>query len=170
MVASAAAGRPARAAEPGAEKPLFAGVFEQMLSVFGIGASGITSRTGSLPRPAPGPKVLPEEVPVPPVRPAEFAETSGPDFSLAPSQARFASEAGSATVPQAGSVRVEPAQENSQPPPRPAEAAAQGSKATAARTLSKPWLPAILTGAQPILSPEFRAYAELGRRGVVGIR
>jgi hypothetical protein len=38
-----------------------------------------------------------------------------------------------------------------------------------ARTLSKPWLPAILTGAQPILSPEFRTFAELDRQGAVGI-
>jgi hypothetical protein len=37
MVASAAARKPPLAAQPGAEKPLLAGLMDKMLSVFGAG-------------------------------------------------------------------------------------------------------------------------------------
>lgn len=165
MVASAAAGKPPRAAEPGAETPLFAGMFDKMLSVFGAGEAALASRTATLPRPAPGPKVLPEEILLPPPRPAEFAETSSPDFSHAPGQAGVQTGAGPAQEPQAGSLRAEAAEatKTKLSPLRTAQVTPQGSNSAAARERSKPQLPAIITGAQPILLPRFCAYAELDR-------
>src|ERR1700737_1521072 len=49
MVASAAAGKPPPAAQPGAEKPLLAGLVDKMLSVFGAGGA---LRSSSLAWPA----------------------------------------------------------------------------------------------------------------------
>ena len=142
MVASAAVEKPPGAAEPSGEKPLFAGMFDKMSSVFGIGgAEGMASRTASLPRAVLGPNVLLAEIPIPPLRPTELAQTSGPDFSRAPGQADV-----------------------------PARVTAQGSEPAAAREQPKPRLLSIITGVQPILPPRFCAYAELDRQGAVGIK
>src|SRR6202011_5421266 len=51
MVASAAAGKPPPATQPGAEKPLLAGLVDKMLSVFGAGGpAGAMQRAGAPPR------------------------------------------------------------------------------------------------------------------------
>jgi hypothetical protein len=146
MIASAGAEMPPRSVEPGTEKPLFASAFDKMLSVFGIGeaASGSAARTVSLPRPAP--YVPLGEIPLPPTRPAEFAMVRGPE--------------GSQTQVQVGAEAAAEPPEPVSTPPRPVDAAVPASAFAAARQRSESHLPAIITGAQPILPPNFRAYAE----------
>jgi hypothetical protein len=173
--ASAAAEEPPRVAEASGEKQLFAGVFDEIFSVLGIGeaALGLPSRPASLPRPAPGPKVLLAEIPLPPQRPAEFAATGDPQFSQRPGESVGEIGAESAEEPQAGPLRAKPAQaqEAAPPPPRPAEAAAQGGGAAAAQERSKPQLPAIITGAQPIIPSRCLRLRGIGpvRRGQLNV-
>ncbi|HWX77995.1 MAG TPA: hypothetical protein VNY32_10975, partial [Candidatus Acidoferrales bacterium] len=68
MVASAAPEKPLRAVEPNAQMPLFAGMFDKMLSVFGVGeaAQSTPARSAASLHPAPEPRV--ELVPVPRTR------------------------------------------------------------------------------------------------------
>ncbi|HEX3496817.1 MAG TPA: hypothetical protein VHT02_06540 [Methylocella sp.] len=131
MVASAAAGKPPLAAQPGPEKPLLAGLMDKMLSVFGAGeAAGALQR-----RPAPGPapaRIPLAEAPLPPVRPAELAQPG----SVAATQAPADTPVQLAAAPFAGKLAAE-------------------------RRPTRPALPIIITGAQPILPPGFRAYAGL---------
>lgn len=161
MVASAATETPPRSAAPATEQPLFTGMFDKLLSVLGIGEAnpGMRSGTATAPRPVPVPKVL-AEVPVPPPRPAEFARASAPDFSLALGPADTGTGAGAADTPQAGPLRAEPSQD-ADTTPRSLEAPAKGSESATSRT--QPRLPPIMTGAQPVLPPNFHAYAELDR-------
>ncbi len=165
MVASEATEKPLRAAEPSTKKPLFAGMFDKMSSVFGIGevAPEMPSRAAFLPRSAPGPNVLLAEIPVPPQRPGEFGQTKGPDFSQPPGKASAETGGGSAEAQQTGPLHAKTAEAplTALQAPPPAEVSAPAR--AAARQRSKPHLPAIITGAQPILPPQFRAYAELDR-------
>jgi hypothetical protein len=82
MVASAAAGKPPLAAQPGAEKPLLAGLMDKMLSVFGAGgaAGAMHNRAAVSSRPAAKPALtefLLAEIPLPPARPVELTQTAG---------------------------------------------------------------------------------------------
>ena len=54
LVASAAAGKPPLAAQPGAEEPILAGLMDKMLSVFGVGkaAGAMHNRVAVSSRPA----------------------------------------------------------------------------------------------------------------------
>jgi hypothetical protein len=156
MVAPAGAEKPP-SGDPGAQKPLPAGMVDKMLSVFGLGeaAQGTRSRTASLTRPAPGSKREPVELPLPPPRPAEFAPGNGRDLVQAPPQ-QMLQAAWTLPEPQAGPLGIEPAQIHMTVPySQPGEAAAQGSIPTRARQRSKPAIPPIITGAQPILPPRF---------------
>src|ERR1700724_750447 len=89
MVASAAAGKPPLAAQPGAEKPLLAGLMDKMLSVFGAGKAAGRDRAAVSSRPAAKPglaEVLLAEIPVPPARPVELIQTAGAIAVQAPGQ------------------------------------------------------------------------------------
>ena len=79
MVAAAAAGKPLLAAQPGAEKPVLAGLMDKMLSVFGAGGA-IRNRAAVSSRPAAKPalaEILLAEIPLPPARPVELTQTAG---------------------------------------------------------------------------------------------
>ncbi|MGC2832932.1 MAG: hypothetical protein WA238_01680, partial [Methylocella sp.] len=78
MAASAAAGKPPLAAQPGAEKPLLAGLADKMLSVFGTGGAAAHDRAAVSPRPAAKParaEVLLADIPQPPARPVDLTQT-----------------------------------------------------------------------------------------------
>ena len=134
VVASAAAGKPPLAAQPGAEKPLLAGLIDKMLSVFGAGGAVGALQRGPAPTPAPA-RTLLAEAPLPPARPAEFA--------------------------QPGSVAATQAPAEAPPPRRATDTAPFADKLAAGRRPTRPALPKIITGAQPILPPGFSAYAGL---------
>lgn len=166
MVASAPSKASAPAAATGVQKPFLAGVFDGMLSVFGMSEVTPSAPARQLPaaHPVPGTALALrslEEIPLPPARPAEFTGTGNAGVAISPIPA--ASDAAAGTP--SGSALVEPlrAAGTPLPPPRPGEAAPDGGKLAKPREPSRPRLPAIITGAQPILPPGFRAYAELGR-------
>lgn len=161
MVASAVTETPPRGAVLATEQPLFTGMFDKLLSVLGVGEAnqGMRSGTASAARAAPGPKLL-ADIPVPPPRPVEFARAGAPDISLALGPADTGTGAGAADTPQTRPLGAEPSQA-ADTSPRAAEAQAQGSPLPAAR--AQPRLPPIMTGAQPVLPPNFRAFAELDR-------
>jgi len=145
MVASAAAGKPPVADQPGAEKPLLAGLMDKMLSVFGTGGAAGHDRAAVPSRPAAKPalaEVLPSEIPLPPPRPVERTPTAG------------AIAVQAATEP----ALAEAAQAVPLPARRPPEAAY-----SAVQRLARVALPKIITGAQPILPPGFSAYADMDR-------
>ncbi|MGH6794334.1 MAG: hypothetical protein ACREDH_03850 [Methylocella sp.] len=73
MVASAAAGNPPLAAQPGAEKPLLAHLMDKVLSVFGAGEAAGALQRGPALTPAPA-RILLAKAPLPPARPAELAQ------------------------------------------------------------------------------------------------
>ena len=160
VVASAAARKPPLAAQAGAEKPLLAGLMDKMLSVFGAGEAAGHDRAAVSSRPAAKPalaEVLLAEIPLPPARPVDLTETAG-------------AIAVQAAVQVPGRLVGEPA---SQPTAKPSLAeAAQAiplptrlpdAGASAAHRLARVALPKIITGAQPILPPGFRAYADMDR-------
>jgi hypothetical protein len=150
MVAAAAAGRPPLAAQPGAEKPLLAGLMDKMLSVFGAGVAAGHDRAAVSSRPAAKPasaEVL-AEIPLPPARPMELTQTGAIAGQAAPGQ-----PVGS---PAEQPALAEAAQAVPLPARRPPDAAL-----SAVQRLARVALPKIITGAQPILPPGFSAYAEI---------
>jgi hypothetical protein len=145
MVASAAAGKPPVAAQHGAEKPLLAGQIDKMLSVFGGGGAAGRDRAAVSSRPAAKPalaEVLPSEIPLPPARPVERAQTAGAIAVQAATEPSLAEAAQAVPLPAR----------------RPPEAAY-----SAVQRLARVALPKIITGAQPILPPGFSAYADMDR-------
>jgi hypothetical protein len=156
MVASAAAGKPPVAAQPGAEKPLLASLMDKMLSVFGAGGAGhdraaVSSRPAAKPALA---EVLLAEIPLPPARPVELTQTAGAIAVQAPGQ--LVGEA-------AGQPATEPAlAEAAQAVPLPARRPPDAAFSTVQR-LARVALPKTITGAQPILPPGFSAYADIDR-------
>ncbi|MGI8569199.1 MAG: hypothetical protein ACR2KT_09130 [Methylocella sp.] len=154
MVASAAAGKPPLAAQPGAEKPLLAGLMDKMLSVFGAGEAAGALQRGPAPTPAPA-RILLAEAPLPPARPAELAQPGSVAATKAPAETRG--------QPAAAPSRVEAARSGNAPPPplRATDAAPIAGKFAAEHRPTRPALPKIITGAQPILPPGFSAYAGL---------
>jgi hypothetical protein len=161
MVASPAAPPRTVAAEPGAQRPLLAGLMDKMLSVFGAGEATSMVR----PRPILPTRLAPEpdqakhsvaDIPLPPPRPAEFMQR--PTINVAV-QAPAESPAQAAGKPKP--ARPEAAGKPLPPLP-PADAAPSGVALAAARPITRRALPKIITGAQPILPPGFSAYAELG--------
>jgi hypothetical protein len=149
MVASASHGKSARAAAPDAQQPPFAGIFNEMLTVFGIGGANQNPslRAASSLRPSSPQKLQLAEIPLPPERPPEFGRQLNPQGT---SQAQASSGARSAAGPPAEAEKPEQAQ------PREYNVnPGHGAK--------KLRLPAIITGAQPILPPRFSAYAQLDR-------
>jgi hypothetical protein len=149
MVASAAAGKPPLAAQPGAEKPLLAGLMDKMLSVFGAGKAAGRDRAAVSSRPAAKPalaEVLLAEIPVPPARPVELTQAPGQLVGEAAGQ------------PATGPSLVEATRAVPLPARRPPDAAL-----SAAQRLARVALPKIITGAQRILPPGFSAYADMDR-------
>ncbi|MGH6868668.1 MAG: hypothetical protein ACREDA_07345 [Methylocella sp.] len=149
MVASAAAGKSPPAAQAGAEKPLFAGLMDKMLSVFGAG--GVAGAGSRRPAPTPAPaRILLAEAPLPPGRPVEFAQTGSVTAAQAPAE----TPGQPATEPAlAEAARAVPG-----PARRPPDAAL-----SAAHRLARVALAKIITGAQRIRPPGFSAYADMER-------
>ena len=149
MVASAAAGKPPLAAQPGAEKPLLAGLMDKMLSVFGAGGAAGHDRAAVSSRPAAKPalaEVLLAEIPLPPARPVGLIQTAGAIAVQAP-----------------GHPATEPAfAEAAQAIPLPARRLPDATL-SAVHRLARVALPKIITGAQRILPPGFSAYADMNR-------
>ncbi|MGH6800024.1 MAG: hypothetical protein ACRECZ_01180 [Methylocella sp.] len=153
MVASAAAGKPPLAARLGAEKPLLAGLMDKMLSILSVGEVAGALQRGSAPTSAPA-RILLAEVPLPPVRPAGLTPPDSVAATLAPAERPG--------KPAAAPSRVEAAHSEDAPPPRRAtDAAPFAGKLAAGHRPTRPALPKIITGAQPILRPGFSAYASL---------
>jgi hypothetical protein len=84
LVASAAAGKPPLAAQPGAEKPILAGLMDKLLSVFGAGkaAGAMHNRVAVSSQPA----AKLAEIPLPPARPVELTQTAGAIAAPVPGQ------------------------------------------------------------------------------------
>ncbi|HUZ91426.1 MAG TPA: hypothetical protein VMU78_05945, partial [Methylocella sp.] len=107
-------------------------------------------------------QILVADIPLPPQRPAELAQPSG-DAPQVPLQAPAQVAAGTAVgaVAEAGSEAaagpvLAPATEaTTLPPRRPANAAFFAMRRIA--------LPKLITGSQPILPPDFSAYADMDR-------
>lgn len=149
MAASAAAGKPPLAAEPGAEKPFLAGVMDKMLSVFSTGEVAKHDRAAASPQPAAKPvlaSVLLADIPLPSTRPVELMPAAGGIVVQSPGEP--ASEPTPAEAPQAVPL----------PAHRPLNVTYP-----AAHRLARVSLPKIITGAQPILPPDFSAYVDIGR-------
>jgi hypothetical protein len=161
MVASAAAGKPPLAAQPGAEKPLLAGLMDKMLSVFGAGGAAGHDRAAVSSRPAAKPalaEVLLAEIPLPPARPVELTQAAGAIAVQAAVQAP-----GQLVGEAAGQPATEPSlAEATQAVPLPARRP-PGAALSAGQRLARVALPKIITGAQPILPPGFSAYADMDR-------
>ncbi len=159
VVASAAARKPPLAAQAGAEKPLLAGLMDKMLSVFGAGEAAGHDRAAVSSRPAAKPalaEVLLAEIPLPPARPVDLTETAGAIAVQAAVQAPGRLVGEPASQPTAKPSLAEAAQ--TVPLPTRRDAAV-----SAAHRLAGVALPKIITGAQPILPPGFRAYADMDR-------
>jgi hypothetical protein len=149
MVASAAAGKPPLAAQPGAEKPLLAGLMDKMLSVFGAGKAAGGDRAAISSRPAAKPglaEVLLAEIPVPPARPVELTQTAGAIAIQAPGH-----PAAEPAFAEAGQAILLPTRR------------LPDATLSAVHRLARVALPKIITGAQRILPPGFSAYADMGR-------
>jgi hypothetical protein len=152
MAASAAAGKPPLGAQPGAEKPLLAGLMDKMLSVFGAGEAAGHDRAAVLPRPAAKPalaEVLLADIPLP-----EITKTAGAIAVQAPGQL-VGEPAGQ---PATESALAEATQAVPLPARRPSNAAS-----SAVHRLARVALPKIIAGAQRILPPGFSAYADMDR-------
>ncbi|MGH6837197.1 MAG: hypothetical protein ACREDT_00035 [Methylocella sp.] len=155
MVASAAAGKPPLAAEPRAEMPLLVRLMDKMLTVFAAGEAAGAMQRGAVPTPVPA-RILLAEAPLPPARPAELIHSDSLAVTQAPAE--------SPGQPAAASYRVEAAQSGDAPSPlRATEVPPLAGKLAAEDRLSRPVLPKIITGAQPILPPGFSAYAGFDR-------
>jgi hypothetical protein len=161
MVASAAAGKPPVAAQPGAEKPLLAGLMDKMLSVFGAGGAAGHDRAAVSSRPAAKPalaEVLLTEIPLPPPRPVERTQTDGAIAVEAAVQAPGRLVGEPADQPATEPSLAEATEAVPPPSRRPPDAAL-----SAVHRLARVALPKIITGAQPILPPSFSAYADMDR-------
>lgn len=170
MVASAAARKQPVAAPPQASPgtPVLASLMGKMLAVFGAGEAASAFRAAIAPphpaKPAQGP-VLVAKIPRPPPRPAELAQPVGA-VAEAPLQAsgQEAEGAGTAAAAAAGShaaseaALAETAETAPLPPSRRGNATL-----FAMRRLARIALPKLITGAQPILPPDFSAYADMDR-------
>jgi hypothetical protein len=157
MVALAAAGKPPLAAQPGAEKPLFAGLMDKMLSVFGAGEAAGHDRLAVSSRPAAKQalaEVLLTEIPLPPARPVELTQTAGAIAVQAPGR-QVGEPAGQPATEPALAEATQAVPSLARRPPDPALSAVQ--------RLARVALPKIITGAQPILPPGFSAYADMDR-------
>jgi len=145
LVASAAAGKPTLAAQPGAEEPILAGLMDKMLSVFGVGkaAGAMHNRVAVSSRPA---AKLAERPLLPPAWPVELTQTAGAIGVGMPGQL-----VGEPSLAEAAQAVPLPAR-------RPPDAAL-----FAVQRLARVALPKIITGAQPILPPGFSAYADIDR-------
>jgi hypothetical protein len=157
MVASATAGKPPLAAQPGAEKPLLAGLMDKMLAVFGAGAAAGHDRVAISSRPAAKPalaKVLLAEIPLPPARQVERTQRAGGIAVHAPVQP----DGEPAGQPTSEAAVAGAAQAVPLPARRPPDAALSG-----VHRLARVALPKIITGAQPILPPGFSAYVDIDR-------
>lgn len=161
MVASATA----RKSPPGAppqtnpDQPLFAGLMGKMLSVFGAGepASATASRAAIAQsrwaaKSAPSESQV-AEIPLPPPRPVELAEAPLQPTGEEKATATVEATAGAASQPAPLAKATDAA-----PPPKPANTALM-----AIRRLARTALPKLITGAQPILPPDFSSYAEMDR-------
>jgi hypothetical protein len=161
MVASSAAGKPPLAAQPGAERPLFAGLMDKMLSVFGTGEAARRDRAAVSSRAAAKPalaEVLLAEIPLPPARPVELTRTAGVIAVQAAVQAP-----GRLVGEPAGQPATEPSlAETAQAVPLPARRRPVAAYSGAHRQ-ARVALPKIITGAQPILPPGFSAYVDIDR-------
>jgi hypothetical protein len=170
LVASAASRKPTQAGQEqtGQAKPLLAGLMNKMLSIFGAGeAASTTPNRAAIAQSRPAPKrapgqILVADIPLPPQRPVELAQSSG-SAAQAPVQAPAQESAGTAVGAMAepeGHAAAEPAPALSAdgaplPPRRPAKA-----RLFAMRRIA---LPKLITGAQTILPSDFSAYADMDR-------
>jgi hypothetical protein len=171
MVASAAPRKPLPGGQPqaGPDKPILAGLMDKVLSVFGTGEAA-TAMPG---RPALSPQrplakqapaqVLVAEIPLPPPRPPELAQTADatapaplPALGQEAAGAVARAAAGAQTSGEAMLATVVVAAPL--PPSRPANAAL-----LAVRRLARFALPKLITGSQPILPPGFSAYSDMDR-------
>ena len=152
LVASAAAGKPPLAAQPGAEKPILAGLMDKLLSVFGAGkaAGAMHNRVAVSSQPA----AKLAEIPLPPARPVELTQTAGAIAAPVPGQLVGEAAGQPATEPSL----TEATHAVPLPAHRPPDAAL-----FAVQRLTRVALPKIITGAQPILPPGFSAYADIDR-------
>jgi hypothetical protein len=143
LVASAAAGKPPLAAQPGAEEPILAGLMDKMLSVFGVGkaAGAMHNRVAVSSRPA---AKLAERPLLPPARPVELTQTAGAIAVDVPGQLVGEAAGQPATEPSL----AEAAHAVPRPARRPPDAAL-----SAVQRLARIALPKTITGAQPILPP-----------------
>jgi hypothetical protein len=167
MVASAAPRKPLLGAPPqtAPETPVFASLMGKVMSVFGTGeaANPLSARATIAPpravaKQVPG-QVLVAEIPLPPPRPVEFAQTTdvaAQTPSPPPDQETKATAAIGQTTDEP--ARAETAEAAPLPPARPASDAL-----TAIRRLARIPLPKLITGAQPILPPDLSSYADMDR-------
>lgn len=178
LIASAAPRKPAAGAPPqtGEVPPLIAGLMDKMLSAFGAGgaAPAVAGRfAGVPPREAakqPSGEVLVVDIPLPPRRPAELTETAEATGVAARQDSGQAANqnfhgaiagipaAGAGEAPSAAALVAETADAVAVPPHRPSRAAL-----VAKRLLDRIALPKLITGAQPILPPDFSAYMDIDR-------
>jgi hypothetical protein len=169
--ASASARKQPVAAPPQASPgtPVLGSLMGKMLAIFGAGeaASAFRGRAAIAPphpaKRAQGP-VLVAEIPLPPPRPAELAQTVGA-VAEAPLQASGQEAEGAGTTASAAGSQAaseaapaETAETAPLPPRRPGNATL-----FAMRRIARTALPKLITGAQPILSPDFSAYADMDR-------
>ncbi|HUI20230.1 MAG TPA: hypothetical protein VLZ74_04225 [Methylocella sp.] len=178
MVASAAPVRqPMSGTQPqsgqdqsGEVKPLLAGLMDKMLSVFGsegtagsLPGRGVIAQSRLAPKPVTS-QLLLAQAPLPPVRPLGFAEPaeSGPPTPLSSPGQDIKGAVGAAAEPARPGLNEPTSFESADaaplPPRRPSNAAL-----LAVRRLARIALPKLITGAQPILPPDFSAYAEFDR-------
>lgn len=166
LVASAASRKPLGAQPQTApETPGFSSLMGKVMSVFGTGdtAGAMSARAALAPpravaKQAPA-QALVAEIPLPPPRPVEFTKTpdvaSQTPLSPADPEAKVLEDRASTA---ANPVPSETTDAAPKPPPRPADPALR-----ALRRLARIALPKLITGAQPILPPDFSAYADLDR-------
>jgi hypothetical protein len=166
LLAAAAAARKQPVAAPPAsspETPVLASLMGKVLAVFGTGEAARAMPVRAMvaqQRP-----VLVAEIPLPPPRPFELAQASGIAGEVplqAPGQEADAAEI-EATAGAGGQIASETALAETVetaplPPRRPGNAAL-----FAMRRLARIALPKLITGAQPILPPDFSGYADLDR-------
>jgi hypothetical protein len=167
MVASAAPHKPLLGTQPSStpETPVFASLMGKVMSVFGTGeaASAMSARATIAP-PRAVAKLAREqmsvpEIPLPPPRPVEFAQTTDVAAQAPlppPDQETKVTAAIDQTASEPSAAKTAAATPS--PPRRAADAAL-----AAIRRLARIALPKLITGAQPILPPDFSAYADLDR-------
>ncbi|HTV32383.1 MAG TPA: hypothetical protein VME69_04665 [Methylocella sp.] len=148
LMASAA---PPLAGPTNSAPPVLASLMGKVLSVFGSGdAAGAgptaTASAQTHSAPASSGRLLAGEIPLPPQRPADFSQTAA---NLAEDRNAEATTAPNPTSSEsAGATDLSPSSAEVPLPP--------------SAGLRKVALPRLITGAQPILAPNFSAYADLG--------